>query len=114
VGQPQKGVEKAVFDGQDLFEAMATLLSQQCGEHPSLSGPAVVQRLDLVQRLEVVAGQATRPRGGQTQGILHLPSIQAKQQAGADRCSHGATDAGGELTPGAVVSQDALQAGRHL
>jgi hypothetical protein len=77
-GEPQKGVEKAVFDGQDLCGAMAPFLRQQRGEHPSLCGAAMVQRLDLVQWFAVVAGEATRPRGSQPQSIFHLPGIQAK------------------------------------
>ena len=43
ISEPEKGVEKAVFDGQDLFRAMEPLLRQQRGEHPCLGGAAVVQ-----------------------------------------------------------------------
>ena len=46
--------------------------------------------------------------------MLLLPFVPAQQQAGDDHRAQRTPDAGGELTTGAVVAQEALQPGHHF
>ena len=61
LGQPQESVEKPVFGGHNFPRAVETLLGQQRGNYGGLGGPPVVQRLDLVGVVLVVAGQTASP-----------------------------------------------------